>query len=135
MSDKFSFAIDRSRGLVRITMAGFYTLEDIRDFVAARKRAHEELGWAPNAHLTLNDVREMKVQPQETVQAFQAMLMAPEYRSRRLAFVVNKSLAQAQLARAVAGREAHFFNDIASAERYLFAEASDAQPARRAANR
>ena len=47
------------------------------------------LGCAPNAHLTLNDIRGMNVQAQDIVDAFQEMLAAPEYRSRRLAFVVG----------------------------------------------
>ena len=130
MSEKFRIEIDRARGLVRITMSGFYEPEDIAAFVEARKKAHAELGLPANAHMTLNDVREMKVQSQDTVRAFQAMLTAPEYRSRKLAFVVDRNLAAMQLERTLVARDAEIFTDIPSAERYLFAE-DDAQPVRR----
>lgn len=130
MSEKFHFEIDRARGLVRITMSGFYEPEDVAAFVEARKKAHAELGLAPNAHITLNDLRGMKVQSQETVRAFQAILTAPEYRSRKLAFVVDRNLAAMQLDRTLVARDAQIFTDTASAERYLFAE-EESQPQRR----
>lgn len=120
MSDKFLFEIDRARGLIRITMSGFYTLEDIDAFTVARRDAHRALGWPKNAHTTLNDVRQMKVQPQETVAAFRDMLADPAYRSRRLAFVVSRSLTRAQLSRALLGRSAQLFESVAAAEAYLF---------------
>ena len=130
MSEKFHFEIDRARGLVRITMSGFYEPEDVAAFVEARKKAHAELGLAPNAHITLNDLRGMKVQSQDTVRAFQAILTAPEYRSRKLAFVVDRNLAAMQLERTLIARDAQIFTDIASAEAYLFAD-EEAQPQRR----
>ena len=126
MSEKFQFEIDRARGLVRITMSGFYEAEDVAAFVEARKKAHAELGLAPNAHMTLNDLRGMKVQSQETVRAFQAILTAPEYRSRRLAFVVDRNLAAMQLERTLIARQAQIFTDIESAERYLMADEDSA---------
>ena len=122
MEQKFSFDIDRSRGLVRISMAGFYTPEDIAAFVEARAKAHAALGWPPNEHVTLNDLRDMKVQPQETVAAFRDMLADPAYRSRRLAFVVSRNLARAQLSRALLGRNAELFETVAEAEAFLFDE-------------
>ena len=69
MNEKFSIEVDRSHGLVRITMSGLFKLGDVHDFYAARRRAHEELGLPKNAHLTLNDVREVKILPQETLAA------------------------------------------------------------------
>lgn len=128
MEDKFSFEIDRAYGLVRIRMSGFYTLEDIAAFIEARREAHEALGWPRNQHMTLNDVREMKVQPQETVTAFRDMLSDPAYHSRKLAFVVSPTLARGQLARALLGREAQTFTDMPSAVAYLFAQ--EAEPLR-----
>ncbi len=130
MNEKFQFEIDRARGLVRITMSGFYEPEDVAAFVEARKKAHEELGLPRNAHMTLNDLRGMKVQSQDTVRAFQAILTAPEYRSRKLAFVVDRNLAAMQLERTLVARDAQMFTDVPSAERYLFAD-EGAEPLRR----
>src|SRR5687768_10301182 len=97
MSAKFSFQIDPLRGLVRITMKGLFTPDDVGEFVRARREAHRQLGCAPNMHLTLNDVRGMKIQPQDVVTAFRELLADPEYRSRRLAFVAGQTLARSQL--------------------------------------
>ena len=44
MSGKFSFTLERDRGLVRISMHGFYRLDDVAHFFEARRKAHAELG-------------------------------------------------------------------------------------------
>ena len=132
MSERFSISIDQSRGLVRIAMNGLFSLGDIREFVAARREAHAALGGPPNAHITLNDVRGMKIQPAEIVGAFREMLAAPEYRSRRLAFVVGPTLTRNQLLRAAEGREVRCFDDPASAEAWLLQEDSEPEQLRRA---
>jgi hypothetical protein len=136
MNAHFSFHIDRSRDLVRIQMAGLFTLADIAIFLEARRRAHDELGCAPNQHITLNDLRDMKIQSQEVVAAFREMLADPAYRSRRLAFVAGQTLARSQLMRALAGRDACCFDNIEEAEAWLFAEAEEIeQPQLRYATR
>ena len=133
MDANYTFAIDRQLGLVRITMSGLFGLDDVAGFVEQRREAHNALGCAPNAHLTLNDVRGMKIQQQEIVRAFQDMLADRAYRSRRLAFVAGRTLTRSQLMRALASRHARCFEDMAEAEAWLLAADSDAQPARHAA--
>jgi hypothetical protein len=130
MSARFAFDIDRARGLVRITMGGFYTPADVRAFLEARREAHEALGWPANAHVTLNDIREMAPQPQTMVDAFAEMLADPEYRSRRLAFVVSPTLARSQVMRALASRAGRCFADPATAEAWLLE--ADVEPLRKA---
>src|SRR6185503_11715394 len=111
MDARFSFQVDPARDLVRIAMFGLFSLQDIADFVEARREAHGRLLCARNAHVTLNDVRGLKIQPQETVAAFREMLAAPDYRSRKLAFVAGQTLARNQLLRALGGRDARCFDD------------------------
>jgi len=132
MDAQFSFRVDRARGLIRIAMSGLFTSEAIDDFLRAREKAHAELGLPPNEHLTLNDVRGMKIQTQEVVTGFRDMLAAPEYRSRRLAFVAGPTLARSQLMRALSGRDARCFEDPAVAEAWLLAEEADRSAVRRA---
>ena len=122
MDASFSFEVDRSRDLIRIQMSGLFTPADIAAFLEARRRAHAELGCAPNAHATLNDVRAMKIQPQDIVAAFRDMLADPAYRSRRLAFVAAPTLARGQLLRALEDRDARCFDTVEEAEAWLFAE-------------
>lgn len=122
MSATFSITVEPERDLVRIAMAGLFTPEDIADFYAARQAAHAKLTCDRNEHLTINDLRDMKIQPQESVAEFQQMLGAPEYRSRRLAFVIGRTLARSQLQRALGGRgpSTRCFDTVAEAEAWLF---------------
>src|SRR5687767_5442344 len=105
-------------------MSGFFTEADIAAFVAARAKAHKALTCGPNQHLTLNDVRGMKIQSQDSVAAFRTMLASPQYRSRRLAFVVGPTLARHQLERAAAAadRDVRCFSDTVSAAKWLLEE-------------
>ncbi|UZK65556.1 hypothetical protein [Sphingomonas sp. M1-B02] len=132
MSAEFSITVDPSVDLVRMQMGGLFAPEDIQDFLEMRRRAHAELRCAPNQHLTLNDLRAMKIQPQESVARFQEVLADPVYRSRRLAFVIGRTLARSQLLRALCGRGAYCFDTVADAEAWLFAE-KGAPPLRQSA--
>jgi len=122
----FRITADPSTNMVRQYLAGFFEAADVERFVAARNAAHEQLTCGPNEHVTLVDVRDMKIQPQEIVQAFGAVLAGPRYRSRKLAFVFSQSLARMQLMRASEGRDARMFTDIDEAEAWLLA-ADDAE--------
>lgn len=122
MNANFSFRVDPAQDLVRIQMAGLFTHADISAFLEARRRAHDELRCAPNRHLTLNDLRGMKIQSQEGVAAFRDLLADPAYRSRRLAFVAAPTLARSQLMRALDGRDARCFDDPEEAEAWLLRE-------------
>lgn len=119
MGAQYSIEADRPRDLIRIRMSGFFSLDDVEGFRAARRAAHDALDCAPNEHLTLNDLRDMKIQSQEIVVAFREMLADPAFRSRRLAFVVNSTLARGQLQRALADRDARCFEDPYEAEAWL----------------
>jgi hypothetical protein len=125
MKAKFFVEADRSRGLIRIALAGFFTGDDIRDFVKARDEAQEALGRASDTHLTLCDVREMTMQSQTIVDAFEQILTAPERRARRLAFVVGPALARSHLLRALISSNAKCFVDPTLAEAWLFAPDTD----------
>lgn len=100
-------------------MAGLFTPADLDAFLEARRHAHAALRCGPNQHLTINDLRGMKIQSQETVAYFRELLADPAYRSRRLAFVAAPTLARSQLMRALDGRDARCFDDPVEAEAWL----------------
>ncbi|MCW3847064.1 hypothetical protein OF829_07415 [Sphingomonas sp. LB-2] len=129
MSAEYSIEVEPQRNLVRIRMGGFFTLEDIEGFYEVRRIAHRELTCGRNEHLTINDIRDMKIQSQEIVDAFRELLADPAYRSRRLAFVVSPTLARTQVVRALANRQARIFEDFWSAESWLFGPAEEAEAA------
>ncbi len=122
MAADFSVDVDPSRDLVRIRMAGFFDEAGIREFLAARREAHRQLTCRRNAHVTINDLTGMKIQSQECVAMFRDMLAQPQYRSRRLAFVVSPTLARTQLMRAIGDRHARCFTDATAAEAWLLDE-------------
>jgi hypothetical protein len=122
MSATYSIDVDVARNLVRITLAGFFTAEEFAGFVAARNAAHARLTCGRNQHVTINDVRRMKIQSQDMVVAFQQMLADPAHASRRLAFVTAPTLARTQLLRALGDRGAEVFDSHAAAEAWVFAD-------------
>ncbi|WP_294196958.1 hypothetical protein [uncultured Sphingomonas sp.] len=118
---RMSFDVEPQRNLVRITLAGFFTPDDVARFVAARDEAHRRLTCAPHGHVTLVDMRTMQIQSQETVAAFQRVLANPDATSRRLAFVVARSLARLQIKRAASERDAAYFTTLEEAEAWVTA--------------
>lgn len=136
MDAHFEIRVDAQRDLVHITLSGFFLAEDIARFQAARDTAHARLRCAPNRHVTITDIREMKVQAQESVMAFASLLSDPTQRSRKLAFIVGPSLARSQLMRAATGRsDTRFFGDPHSARAWLFAHDEAEPPLQRRAAR
>ena len=121
MSARFFILVDPSRDLVRIKLSGLYEVSDVEDFVRARNKAHEALRCRPNQHLTLSDVREMKIQLQQVVAAFRNLLGDPRHRSRKLAFLIRPSLTMRQLVRAIDQRDAQCFGEESDALRWLLA--------------
>lgn len=119
MQAQFNITVDAERSLVRMTMSGFFLSEDITRFVVARNEAHQALRCHAHEHLTLVDIREMDIQAQDSVVAFQHVLADPSKASKRLAFVVARSLASMQIKRAADSRVASYFSDINQAEHWL----------------
>ena len=119
----YSIDLEPARDLVRISMAGFFGVEDIDRFQAELVAARRRLGGRPGGGpLTINDVRGMAIQSQDVVARWGSFLTDPRHRSRRLAFVVASSLARMQLQRVIGGRTAGVFTDEAEAERWLFTD-------------
>ena len=117
MDAKFNFLIDVRHNLMRIKMAGFFTDDDVQRFTFHYRSQLAQLR-APG-HLTLVDIRQMKIQPQSVVWAFSSLLASPDVRSRRLAFVCSSTLARLQAQRLTDREGVRFFQDDAEAEGWL----------------
>src|SRR5207253_3335000 len=122
MSDKFTFTLDHERGLVRISMRGFWTLRDVGAFFAARRKAHARLGLPRNAHMTLNDLRGMKIQAPKVIAVFQQGLAVPQEKARKLASIVDAAMARGQANQAIKSVDTRYFTEIEPAEAWLFAD-------------
>ena len=130
MHPRFSIEVDQSRDMVRIVLTGMFLLEDVADFLEARRKSYAKLTCAPGRLVALTDLRELKIMPQDTVDAWAAHLTSPKNRLRRMAFVVAPTLVLGQLKRALAGRDkrdARTFTDPAEAEAWLLDEDGAAQ--------
>lgn len=122
MAASFHIDVDPARDLVRIRLGGFFEPAHVKAFVEARDFAYKRLRCGRNAHVTMVDMREMQIQPQQSVAAFQQMIADPATASRRLAFVLSRTLARMQIQRAAADRTAAYFDSEEEAERWLFAD-------------
>jgi hypothetical protein len=120
----YKIGVDPVNNILRQYLAGFFEPADVERFVADRNDAFGQLTCGPDQHLALVDARHVKIQQQDAVEAFQALLANPPLRSRKLAFVVSHSLACKQLQRAAAGRDARFFYSVAEAEAWLLGRES-----------
>ena len=93
MAGTFTFRVEPRRELLRIKFSGFFAVEDLTGYVAAKEEALARLGCAPNEHVTLCDFSACIPQSQSVLDLFRASLDDPSARSRRLAVVVNSGRA------------------------------------------
>ncbi|MAP62347.1 MAG: hypothetical protein CMH34_01065 [Microbacterium sp.] len=98
-------------------MAGFFEHKDVQAFAATYRQALTDP--KTRGHLTLVDITGMKIQAQDTVGAFAALLASPDVRSRRLAFVTNSSLSRLQAQRLTDCEGLEFFDRVDDAEASL----------------
>lgn len=107
-------------GFMRFTLSGLFDADVFARFVADREVAFAKLTCAPNAHLTLVDLRQCKLQPQVLADAFRRLMAEPHRRSLRMAFVFGDSPARMQVRRLLADRnDICLFTDEASAMGWL----------------
>ena len=119
LGEKYAITIDPLSAFVRIKLGGFFALSDVQEFAAALARAYARLASGRGHHLTLCDVSECKIQPQEVVEAFRGLLTDRSLMSERLAFVTGGSPAKMQIRRLIARDTCRFFEQADAAERWL----------------
>ena len=75
-------------------MEGFFSIDDVRRFAL---ESHATLARLPSyGHLTLVDIKSMKIQSQEVVQALTQFMASADVQSRKLAFISGSTLARLQ---------------------------------------
>ncbi len=121
LSPSYRIACEPERDLVRITMSGFFSVEQVQEFATARAEHYAQLRCPPNQHLTLCDASQMRIQTQEVVAAFARVVQIPEFRSRKLAIIVGSSLARIQTQRVSEREGVQLFRSVSDAEEWLFA--------------
>ena len=122
MDPTFEISIEPRCGLMRVKLGGFFAVADVEALEFEKRAALVRLGMPANQHLTLVDVSECKLQPQDVFGAFQSAIADPRYMSRRIAFVTGSSLARMQVRRMLKRDDAAFFETVEQAETWLFEE-------------
>lgn len=104
-------------------IAGFFEPSDVAAFAqaVAGEIACLRPSLAGRPHVSICDARGVQIQSKEAVAAFADMLAHPAARSRRLAFIVDATLARMQIKRLTARDESSaYFTDDAGAEAWVF---------------
>lgn len=133
MGASFSFHVDPEEGLVRITLSACFGPGDFLALAAERIAALGSLTCPPSAHVSLVDVRELEIRSQATIDAFETLLSAREYRPRRLALLVAQTPEMARVQRALAARPGvACFTSPYDAVAWLLDDGADSAPLLRA---
>jgi hypothetical protein len=119
MTAEYTIAADKRKATIRVTMGGFFGTGDVHAFARDLSVTLADMNTKPNEHLMLCDLRQMKIQAQETVAAFRCLVGSAAFQSRRLAVVTGKSLVRTQAMRLTDHRRVSFFDDIDRAECWL----------------
>ena len=119
MSASYNIAVDRFRKLLEVTLTGFFSPADAGRVIQEIRESISGLPGPANSHVTLVDVRQLKLQPQDVIAAVAGQIANPRYRSRRLAFVVGSSVARMQVRRLLIRDEVGVFEDPDEAKRWL----------------
>ena len=123
------FEIETSQAdrIIYLRMSGGFTIEGARECAAAKEAAVDRLGPPYDAHSTLVDIRDLRVQSQDIFAIFTNFVAMTRHKSRRIAIVGGEGTARMQFRR-VAERDPlrdgmRFFTAVDEARDWLCASA------------
>jgi len=119
----FEVQAEPERNRIHITLEGFASLDDVKQFERDLQRAIDTLPNYHGPHQLLYDVSEAKVQSQDVVQALRQLALASP-RTSAFALVNASTLAGRQLNRIFAGIDIHVSTDRNAAVSWLDAQAA-----------
>lgn len=108
---------DARYNLIRARLGGFFSIDDVRRFALDYRAALAKL--PSHGHLTLVDIKSMKIQSQEVVEAFTRFMASADIQSRKLAFISGSTLARLQAQRLTSRDTVGYFDTSAEAETWL----------------
>lgn len=125
MEAAYAVRVDSAHRLVDVTMGGYFSAEDLGWAGEQVRAAIQSLGGDAGRHVTLYDLRGMKVVPPAAVDALCRTITSDAVRAiwaRRIAYVVGSALARQQVKRIAALREGTgIFEDRQAALDWLLA--------------
>lgn len=110
---------DQALGLIRMTLGGFFLIEDVNRFDRDRQQAITAMKLGVRGHLALCDVSQTHLSTPEVATALQVAINAPIWRARRCAIVIRGTLNRLQAKRVVQRPDIGMFESRAAAEAWL----------------
>lgn len=126
MPARWTIETEPAKGLLRMVLAGTYSVADVERLDLERKSAIGALKIAFNHYVVLIDVRGCDISSQDVAAALNTAIGNPVFRARRCAMVVASTLVRMQARRVVDRPDLQFFEDPAEAEAWLLADAAAA---------
>lgn len=95
----YEFETSHEDRIITLRMGGVLSLDEAHACAAAKEAEVERLGPPYDAHSTLVDIRELRVQPQEILAIFTNFVSATKHKSRKIAIVGGEGTARMQFRR------------------------------------
>jgi hypothetical protein len=121
----YSFSYDEGRTLLTVVQAGYWSIEEFREFEREFLAQHEKIRRRHKSYRVLAECRDYPVQSAEIGQAFGVLfekLMAEN--KAHYAILTSSALNKIQAKRALPYDNIEFFADEAEAMAWLFEEGS-----------
>lgn len=116
----YTISTEPDRILLRCYMKGFMTPEEVALFSADEQAAVARMGWGDGEFHLLIDTSTCTIQSQETVAAFEQIVLNSPRKARMIAVVRGTSLTRLQARRVLRVRDnAAVFDNAADAEAWL----------------
>jgi len=129
MTAKYEFSLDHARHLLRITMRGYWTIEDLHAFVGERRVVLTKAGWTAGNHVCLIDLRDYAVQSKEFHTEAHKVASDPRNKLARLAILHSSVLVKMQGDRTIPDDNRRFFDVEAEAIAWLMGASNNAAAA------
>ena len=95
----YEYETNHEDRIITLRMGGVMSIEEAHACAAAKEAEVERLGPPYDAHSTLVDIRDLRVQPQEILAIFTNFVAATKHKSRRIAIVGGEGTARMQFRR------------------------------------
>jgi len=118
----FTIVADARLKLLRVRLAGFFSLEEVGSFAEAAQNAVADMGCSSGDWLHSCDISQMPLQAQSVTDAFDLFINHPNRRSQRLAIITGSSPVRMQIRRLLGRSDAALFKTIGEADEWLLSQ-------------
>ncbi len=125
----YEVEINHADRIIFVRMGGVFSLEEAIACAAAKESAVESLGPPYEAHSSLVDIRDLRIQPQEIFAVFTNFVATTKHKSRRIAIVAGEGTGRMQFRRVAESaplrNDMRFFTGVQEAHEWLKSDEGD----------